>query len=150
AVLAYQAMRADSSIVADSLERAFPTVKDVRGYRLGVLGITGGYGFSLKIGRNFFINGKMLLGITREFGRYLDNNGERISGNRKMGTSSEFNVGIGSNGNRFYWELSALAYTLSNPFDQVNYFTTNFNSLRLHAGYRFDYKPGKFMRKLGL
>jgi hypothetical protein len=150
AVLTYLSMRADSALVADSMERFFPIIKDVRSYRLVTPGILVGYGFTLKLGRNLFFGGKLILGVNREFGAYRSETGSRINGTRKIGTSSEVNMGLGYNGTRWFWELSITGYNLRNPFDQVNRLSTGFTAARVHLGYRFDATSGKFLKKLGL
>lgn len=148
--IAYLGMQADSSIVADSLDRYFPSVRDVKGYRLMIPGITAGYGFTLKLGKNLFLGARLLLGINREFGKYQTNTGNRLESNRKIGSFSEAYAGVGYNGQRIFMEISTHGYSLNNPFDQSNYFITNFTSVRLHFGYRFEYKSNRFFRRLGL
>ncbi|MEO7079950.1 MAG: DUF4421 family protein [Flavobacteriales bacterium] len=139
---------ADSSILSPALVDTFQLATGFSGVQRLLVGVTIGYTHTFSFGHKGFIHAAILPGVTYADQR-ITTPGETLHGN---GTAvvSEFKLGAGFNGDRWYGALTTSYYYSTAQIAEELNLSTNYGFVRFAIGIRLGDPGIKVLGKVGL
>ncbi len=117
----YGEIKGDSSLVPKQVENSFPQAASIDNVNFFVVGVGGGYAYTLVIAKHFYITGSLIANLDADFSTVEDMNGKKNK--TVVKPSAIYKAAIGYNSDS--WDISA-NWAANDLWVRGNYFSNDF------------------------
>lgn len=142
-------VNADSSLIGPALIDTFQLATGFTGLRRTLVGATLGYTHTFAFWEKGFIHFAILPGVAYASQTITTSDDEELKGTG-TGALTEFKLGAGFNGDRWYCAMTTAFYYSTTPISEKLQLGTNYGMVKLALGVRFGGIESKALKKVGL